>query len=222
MILVHPDFCQQIHITTSEITEWIIESPDLFTNYLQELINQQKGQDGSFVLSSGKKEVDIAKSIEIITNPLVIDINDKKILSKIYGELVTLANDETMYMKTRELIGILQQYFFELEQNYNTTLSIEDDIELKELFKTIGVKVEESSYNYFERLIQYMKLQTELLKKKLIILVNIRSFLSNEKLEQLFEYVKYNEINILLIESLQRDFTNDTNRYIIDIDKCEI
>lgn len=222
MILVHPEFNKQICINNFEITEWIIESPELFSKYLKELLNQSKGQEGSFVLSNQEREFDFSKSIEIIMNPLEIDINDKKIQSKIYGELLTLANDETMYLKTRELVGLLQQYFYDLEQHYNTTLVIEDNIELKELFKTIGVRVEEESLDDFERLIQYIKLQVELLKKKLIIFVNIRSYFSNEKLEHLFEFTKYNEINILLIESIQRDFTNQTNKFIIDIDKCEI
>lgn len=222
MILVHPEFNKQICINNFEITEWIIESPELFSKYLKELLNQSKGQEGSFVLSNQDREFDFSKSIEIIMNPLEIDINDKKIQSKIYGELLTLANDETMYLKTRELVGLLQQYFYDLEQHYNTTLVIEDNIELKELFKTIGVRVEEESLDDFERLIQYIKLQVELLKKKLIIFVNIRSYFSNEKLEHLFEFTKYNEIDILLIESIQRDFTNQTNKFIIDIDKCEI
>ena len=210
------------YINESEISEWIIEAPELFSKYLETLLNQTKGFDGQFVLSNKNKELDISKNIEIILNPLTIDINDKKILGKIYGELHTLANDETMYLKTREVMGILQQYFYELEQNYNTTLVIEGDIELKELLKAMNVRIEEQSLDYFERFIQYIKLQAEVLKKKLIILVNIRSYLSHKQLEQLFQYTKYNEIPILMIESIQRDFTNETNKFIIDIDKCEI
>lgn len=222
MILVHPDLEKQIYIENSSITEWIIESPDLFSKYLEELYNQVNGGDGVFVLSNANKEISLSKSIDIIFNPLAIDLNDKKIINKVYNDLQIIANDERMYLRTREVIGILQQYFFELEQHHNTSLVIEDDIDLSTLFKTLGIKVEKGSLDYFEQLIKYIKIQTEILNKKLIVLVNIRSFLSIEKLEQLFQYVKYNEIHLLLIESIQRDFTNLTNKFIIDIDKCEI
>lgn len=222
MILAHPDLEKQIYIYDSNITEWIIESPELFSKYLEELQSQIEGQDGAFVLSNENKDINLSKNVEIIFNPLAVDINEKKIISKIYSELQTIANDEIMYLKTREVIGILQQYFFELEQHHNTPLVIEDDIELLGLFKSLGIKIDETSLDYFERLIQYIKLQAEILNKKLIILINIRSFLSEERLEQLFQYIKYNEIKLLLIESIQRDFTNLTNKFIIDIDKCEI
>lgn len=222
MILAHPSINFQLCINNLDITEWIIESPELFTKYLYELCTQIGGAEGGFVLSEADKEMDIAKVVEVITNPLTIDINDKKILSKIYSELQRLANDETMYLKTREIIANLQEYFYELEHNYETTLLIEDDIELPALFKVLGVKVENESLSYFEKLIQYIKLQKNILNKKLIVLVNIRSFLSNEQLEQLFLFVRHNEIKLLLYESMQRDFTESTKKYIIDIDQCEI
>lgn len=222
MILAHPSINFQLCINNLDITEWIIESPELFTKYLYELCTQIGGAEGGFVLSEADKEMDIAKVVEVITNPLTIDINDKKILSKIYSELQRLANDETMYLKTREIIANLQEYFYELEHNYETTLLIEDDIELPALFKVLGVKVENESLSYFEKLIQYIKLQKNILNKKLIVLVNIRSFLSNEQLEQLFLFARHNEIKLLLYESIQRDFTESTKKYIIDIDQCEI
>lgn len=58
--------------------------------------------------------------------------------------------------------------------------------------------------------------------KKLIILVNIKSYFTKQQLEYLFLFVQYNEIHLLLIENLQRDFTNDIDKYIIDSDRCEI
>ena len=72
MILAHPDFDQQIHINESEISEWIIEAPELFSKYLETLLNQTKGFDGQFVLSNKNKELDISKNIEIILNPITI------------------------------------------------------------------------------------------------------------------------------------------------------
>ena len=222
MILAHPDINKSLYINNSDVVEWIIESPELFTKYLSELCSQVNGSEGLFVLSEEDKELSISKVVELITNPLTIDINDKKILAKIYNELQSLANDETMYLRTKEIVSSLQEYFYELEHNYETTLLIDEDVELPALFKVLGAKIESDSLDYFERLIQYIKIQNVILNKKLIILVNIRSFLSNKQLEQLFLFLRHNEIKLLLYESMQRDFTEATKKYIIDIDQCEI
>ena len=222
MILAHPSINSQLCINDSNITEWIIESPELFTKYLCELCSQVNGSEGLFVLSEEDKELSISKVVEIISNPLTIDINDKKILTKIYNELQSLANDETMYLRTREIVSALQEYFYELEHNYETTLVIDEDIELPALFRVLGVKTESDSLDFFEKLIQYIKIQNVILNKKLIVLVNIRSFLTNEQLEQLFLFMCHNEIKLLLYESIQRDFTESTKKYIIDVDQCEI
>ncbi len=222
MILVHPELHMQLDMHYYCAAEWIIESPDLFSKYLEELESQIAGECGSFVLSDDDKEIVLAKNAEIIVNPLFIDINDKKIISKIYSELVQIANNEEMYLKTQEILSTLQNYFLEVESQYSNTLITDESIDLAGLFKIMGVKVEYDSLNYFERLIQYIKLQNDVLKKNFIILVNTRSYFSYEKINQLLQFMNYNEINLLLIESFQRDFTDQTRKYIIDSDGCEI
>lgn len=222
MILAHADINEPICMKEYQVAEWIIESPELFAQYLGELLNQSSGKEGNFVLSDGNKEILLSKSVEIIVDPLSVNINDKKIISKVYSELLEIANDESMFLRTREVIGILQQYFMDLEYNYGTTLMMDDDIELQGLFKILGIKVESENLTLLEKLTQYIALQRNLLNKKLIIFVNLRSYLTTNQLDDLFEYAKYNEINLLLIESFQRDFTKTTKKYIIDIDQCEI
>lgn len=61
-----------------QIYEWIIESPKLFSGYVQEICAQSQGGEGRFVLSDGDKEIGISKAVEVIVNPFAVDINDKK------------------------------------------------------------------------------------------------------------------------------------------------
>lgn len=222
MILAHEDIKNTIIIEYNILCEWIIESPELFSQYYLELWNQINGLDGKFVLSHKDKELAFSKTAILISNPLTIDINEKKIISKVYADLLKIANDERMFIRTKELSSMLQQYFFELEHHYEITLSINEDIELQGLLKLLGVKVETESCDYFEQLLQYIKLQAILLGKKLFILVNIRSYFTEQQIQELFYWAQYNEIYLLLLESFQRDFTNKTKKYIIDYDQCEI
>ena len=57
---------------------------------------------------------------------------------------------------------------------------------------------------------------------RLVAFVNLRSFLSDEQLYELIKNVSYEDISLLLIESKERSCISGVNRYIIDMDLCEI
>ena len=78
------------------------------------------------------------------------------------------------------------------------------------------------NYSFSEKIIQYMKIMSELMGKKLLVFVNIRSDLEKDQIQELMKNAVYNEIALLFIENIQRDFSKDKKYYIIDKDVCEI
>lgn len=222
MKLVHPDLNRQIVFQNYGACEWIIESPYLFGKYVQELRNQIAGEEGEFVLSEEGKECDISKCVEIITDPLNVNINEKKIITRLYSELEKIAYREELFALTQETFCNLQRYFSELEQISPYILRTGDSVEMISLFKALDVEMEDYAENYLDKLDQYIKILAELLKRKLLVIVNIRSYLDDEQLTQLLNNAVYNEVNILLIESVQRKLIEGALHYIIDFDGCEI
>ena len=192
----------------------MIESPGIFAEYIQELCVQLAGGEGHFVLSENEKEIDIEKHVEIVINPFSVDINDKRILSRLYKELSQKAFDENMYLYTQKVISVLNQYFAELEQQEPYFLTADTEIDMVAVFKAMGVKVENIS--------QYMKLVAELLAKKVIIFVNLRSYMEIGQIEAVMKEAAHNEMAVLFIESSQKSFPKDVVQYIIDKDICEI
>ena len=57
MKLVHFDLNEPILEEKFKFTEWIIESPAAFTEYIQELGRQIAGEEEQFVLSENNKEM---------------------------------------------------------------------------------------------------------------------------------------------------------------------
>lgn len=222
MKLVHPNLAGAILQDYQNMQEWIIEAPMYFAKYVQELHLQIEGEEGLYVLSEDDKELELSKYAEMIINPFSVQINDKKILNKLYGELSKLACSETLFIKTQEIVGSLQNYFVQLEQESDYILAIDEEINIISVLKALGVRLESIGDNFFESLNQYIKVQAELMQKKLIVLVNIQSFLSDEQIQQLIETATYNELTLLLIENYQNNFSTGISRYIIDKDGCEI
>ena len=222
MKLVHRDLGRQIAFDNYKSCEWIIESPKLFSKYLQELYRQSEGEEGNFILSDEDKEISIDKYVEVIVNPFCVNINDKKILNKLYTQLAELAYAEDMYLLTQEIQSKLKDYVFQLEHMGSYILEMDSEVDATAIFKVLGVRIDNYSENFFENINLYIKVITELLKKKVIVFINLKSFLEKDQIKQLTETAIHNEVRLLFLENHQRDFSADFTRYIIDKDGCEI
>lgn len=222
MKLVHPNLEGKLLTEDHPICEWVIESPELFTEYVGELVAQINGKDGCFVLSENDKESDISKIVEIIINPFDVDINSKKVLSKLYLELEGIALGEEYYMQTQELLGTIRKFLVGLEQVSLHMFETDIEIEPLTLFKALGIKFENFADNLLEQLVMYLKVVAGLLRKKVVVFVNIRSYINKEQTQQLIETALYEEVSLLFIENIQRDVPQNRALHIIDCDGCEL
>ena len=222
MKLVYADVSGEIITEKKSFTEWIIESPGLFSKYLQELYEQCERKEGKFVLSNNDKELDLSKCVEIIGNPFAVDIKNRKILGKLYAELDELSGKEQMFEKTMRLTATVHEYILDLEQETNYILQFDNELEISALLKALGVRYEVIEDSFFERIVRYIKIAADVLKTKLFVFVNIRSFLSDIQMMELVKEISYQDIKVLFIENQERDCLEGGFRYIIDKDGCEI
>lgn len=51
-------------------TEWIIESPELFLKYVEQLQKQNQGEEGNFVLSKADTELNMKRDVELDINTI--------------------------------------------------------------------------------------------------------------------------------------------------------
>ena len=196
----------------SAFSEWIIESPELFAEYVQELYMQCENDEGRFVLSEEENEINLSKVSEIIMNPLGLELNQKKIINKLYSELVKTSMSEVMCEKTAELTRYIANYIMDLEDNADYTVQFSDRLDVSILLKAMDVKYEETEESLLEHLIRYIKLVVSLLNVRLIILVNIRSYLNDTQFDELIQEIKYQEIKVLFIENQGRGCITSRNQ----------
>ena len=164
----------------------------------------------------------MSKCVEIIGNPFMVDINSRKILGKLYSELEELSRKEQMFEKTMRLTSTVHEYILDLEQETNYILQFDNELEISALLKALGVRHEEIEDSFFERIVRYIKIAADVLKTKLFVFVNIRSFLSDTQMLELVKEISYQGIKVLFIENQERDCLEGGFRYIIDKDGCEI
>ena len=210
MKLVHVDLEKPIAIHRNCPTEWIIESPELFLKYVEQLQKQNQGEEGNFVLSKADTELNMKRDVELVLTPFSLDFADHRIQKRLFTELVKSAQNEEMFLETQRIIAELKKYIYQLEAVSGYELEQNEEIDLSALLKLMGVQTETE------------KEMAELLQKELVSRINIRSYLNETQINKLSQMACYYEISLLFIENIQRDFSNQREYYIIDKDGCDV
>lgn len=222
MKLVNPELSRAIIDDTVDYTEWIIEATERFAAFVYELKNQCDGNDGRYVLSDADKELGISKNMDIVFDIFSIDINSKKIVNKLYEEMQQVAYSEKLYVKTQEIAQSIQKYILELEQETDYILTFTEDVDWMAIFKALQVQHEIIEEDYFEKLIRYIKVAAVVMKYKIFVFVNLRSYLSDLQMQKLIQEAIHQEVKLIFVENCVKDCMGEGLRYIIDRDQCEI
>ena len=115
MKLVHVDLEKPIAIHRNCPTEWIIESPELFLKYVEQLQKQNQGEKGNFVLSKADTELNMKRDVELVLTPFSLDFADHRIQKRLFTELVKSAQNEEMFLETKRIIAELKKDIYQLD-----------------------------------------------------------------------------------------------------------
>ena len=224
MKIINNNWQRQIVLEDNLIHTIVFENKKYYRENIQELIRQHKGYEGNFILSNNNKEVSFDKNSYFISDLFNIDINNKKIITKVYGELLKIVtNDIAEYNK---ITSYIREYFETLVFNNNLDLEYNDEIEANLLLKLGDFKMQFEESNYLEKLIKFLKVLVELCNIKVVFIVGLYRVFSLEEVEKIYKEVCLNKINIINIESENQNIKiRDCYKeivYIFDQDNCEI
>ncbi|NLE24387.1 MAG: type II-A CRISPR-associated protein Csn2 [Clostridiaceae bacterium] len=223
MKLVHSDVQYVINFEENSINVIVIEDPTVFTQWIVEFLGQASGLDGKFVLSENSKEIKISQAVEVITDPFGMQINSRKVLSKLYTEMESDATDAEMLIKTRTIECTLINYIQELASMRSYPISYLLDVSLPALFKAMELKLDEDCDTLTEKLDTYIKIVHSMLGIRCLMLVNFSTFLCDSDMKRLIESAFYNKVYLLLFENRKPAYTIPGEKiYVLDKDHCEI
>ena len=221
MKLVNAEFLLDIDLYENIPAVLVLEDPGMMSEVVESFFLLCKTGEGDFILSDDKKELSIDKAAEIIIDPFSIDFNSRKIQSKLYEELL---ENESLYAREKaEVQASIMNYLDKLIQNVPYEMITSNiDLDIHKLLKMYEVRIEPQCNTVFERLIEYTKILSRLLRKQLLVLTNISSFLKTDDIKEFINMCTYLKINLLFIESKEILLQVPAKTYIIDNDKCLI
>lgn len=224
MKIINKNWQRKIEIEDNIIYTVVFENKKYYRGNIFELINQHKGNEGSYILSSDNKEISFDKNSYIITDIFNIDINSKKVLTKIYNSLLKEIIEDIPSFN--ELSTNIRLYFEKLI--FNSSLEIEqgEEIDMSSLLKIGDFKIHVENDDILEKFIKFLKVLTELCSYKIIFVVGLHSVFTKDEIIEIYKEVCLNKINIINIEYQQfKNLSNEHYKeivYIFDSDNCEI
>lgn len=220
MKIACPYFNSLIEINEGTPFSLIIENQSLFRRFAEDIHSQLAGNGGDTVLSVDNTPVAMAKYTDILESFAPFDINSKAMLAGISAAIEKTAVDEKYYIETSRLIAEIEKYIFELGFSLPVTIECRK-LNIGTIVKAASVAIADDFENTIEKIISYMSLILDLGGKKLFITLNMRSYFSDEEIEEFIGEIKRKQLCVLMLENCSRKKLSGIEQLIIDSDLCE-
>lgn len=219
MKLVYADLFAPFELEKDKVNAIVVEDGSLFYKLSTELAEQCSGNDGNFVLSENSEILNISKTTDLISSFLPFEINEKKLLTKLYSKLELISEVE-LFNCTNNFRTAAAEYLSELCDTVNCDIGYDSQPDLKALFKAFNVSFSDDCENIAEKVIEYMLNVLCLCGEKMFITVGLASYMNAEDAKLFFETVSSHKITLLMIENRLSESLTMVNRLTIDEDYC--
>ena len=221
MKLAYPEIETVFHFGNGCFQSLIIENPDLFFRFVDDLARQSRGEDGLAVLSKNDEPLSIAGNLDLITDFFSFEINRKVLLNRIFAKLEKQALAPEFYERTQQLISQTESLIHDLAFQNDLYLEL-PRLSISSLLKASGLCLREDYPSLAEKLLDYMELMAGNGFAALFVMVNMRSLLNDKIMELFGDQCCRCGYDILLVDNKTYAKLPREQRTIIDSDLCEI
>lgn len=203
MIMRINNFENDIALSEEYIRVLEIEDKALFANIIESIYSLCNGEESNeyILILKEDENIDFIKDVYLVLDILNIDFNDKNIVSKLYKNIKTsidqdLEIKEKLEAQFRDTFNYLDTILVDLpfEFNYKTELKIED------LIKFYGIKLYSTEKTFIEKVLYLIDLISLLNLCEVLVFCNMKSFFTENQMEEIYKHILHNKLKIILIE----------------------
>ena len=221
MRIIEPDLNINIDLEINKPFSLIIENRFSYSQLINQLWLLKIGDVNDFIISKADEELKFSKMGSLVFNPYEIDVNDKKVINRIYQELNDIAINDYIE-NTNKIKTEIVDYMETIINTVSYPLLYNMDIEIGMLLKLLSTKIDDSYETMLDKLISYVKLYHQVLSTKLFVFVGLKQYLSDEEIISFYDNLKYEDVYLLDIENRQYNILSVEKTVIIDDDNCRI
>ena len=178
-----------------------IENKKLYQNILSECINET--EEKQLILIDDKNNCcEIEKNILFISDPYNEEINNKKILTKIY-EMISKSINENIELTTEmdKNLYKIREIIINEANEFPIEFEALDDIKISDILSLFRLKIDTKSYiTIIDRINLIIEIMSIINYNLIICFFNLKSVLEKEQIREIEEYALYHEIQLLLMD----------------------
>ena len=212
-------FTNELDFYNDKVSILVVKDTKCFTNIIQKINDKINGIESEeiFLLDDKENELKMSKEMCMILDLFNIDYNSKKILGKLYDK-ISENIENSGETKLQNLFIEVRKNIVEEINEFPFEFTISDDIDIINILKLYNLKVDILSYEtILEKIEFFIDLNATLNIFNVIVVPNLKMYLSEKELIELYKYSLYNNVKLLLIE---KNFTQKLEyEHILAIDE---
>ena len=178
-----------------------IENKKLYQSILSECINET--EEKQLILIDDKDNCcEIEKNILFISDPYNEEINNKKILTKIY-EMISKSINENIELTTEmdKNLYKIREIMINEANEFPIEFEALDDITISDILSLFRLKIDTKSYiTIIDRINLIIEIMSIINYNLIICFFNLKSILEKEQIIEIEKYALYHDIKLLLID----------------------
>ena len=208
----------KIDMVNTKANVLVLENPKTYRDVVQDLLCSIIDDNEQWIFSEDEKILKKNATLDVVDSIFSLNFDNRKIQKAVVENLYNVAIDEEHYEKTTKLMNEIEAYIYELEWGveYNIEASYED---FHNVIKA-GVSGILLPENLLEKFNEYIKIASRLLKTKVLILIGVQGFFSQEEWREIEMTACYEEVYLFCLEN--HDYFSDENKVVFDLDNCRV
>ena len=197
----------EILFNENECNVLICKDKKFFRHIIETLNDKINGLESNeiFLLDDNNEEIKIDKSIYLVIDIFNIDYNNKKILNKIYN-IISDRVELSKEIEMNDIIIKLRNYLIEEINEIPFEFIMKDELDVKEILKLFDLKIDKENYtNTIEKIELLIDIISTLKIADILVITNMKTYLTDEEIIEIYKYSLYNNVKIL---SIEKEFTS--------------
>ena len=178
-----------------------IENKKYFYRLTHELYNIYQGivSNEITLYDDSNQEITGTNKIKIFINYFDFQLDSKKYINDIYKNIENNISEENKMKLINEYKKIISLYKRALNE-IDLPICINPDFDVESLTKLLKIKLEIKN-EILDNLLLIIDLENALNRKNILFFINLKQYLTNDELLELYKYSIYRQIPIVLIDS---------------------
>lgn len=202
------------------INTLVVENQEFFRSCVRGMQNLYDKEESDFIFSDNYEEIVMGEKIELISDYINLDRNDKKLANGLVKFFTRAMADRSIEFAEYFARGyvLLNSISDEMYPN----VDFEEDVDYASFVKLFKPIFTYKDKDFVEKLLLYIDALIEFCDIKIIVLMNVKSYLNREEFFELFKHARYMQVPLFCIESHETYKLEEEKIIIIDCDLCEI